>query len=105
LGRALTLFAAGPLLARCGFLGGNGSLTDQTYTSTVASGHTHQFTIPSDQLNTPSGSGYSSSTTETNGHDHQVSLTQSQLQQIADYSEVTITTSNTQGHTHDFTFG
>jgi hypothetical protein len=104
LGRALSLLAAGPLLARCGFLGGSDSLSDQTYTSTIASGHTHQFTIPGNQLNAPSGP-YSSTTTATNGHTHQVSLAQDQLQEIAAYQQITITSSNTQGHTHDFTFG
>jgi hypothetical protein len=70
-------------------------------TSTSVAQHVHTLCVPaSDLTNPPPAASYT--TTLALGHTHGVNLTQVQLQQIQSGHSVTIMTTSTSSHTHDF---
>ena len=77
--------------------------------STRVDNHEHLLCIATADLNDPPEEGIEYETDETaevpQAHTHRVSLTQTQLQMIADNETVTVTTSSTRDHTHQFTLG
>jgi hypothetical protein len=75
-----------------------------TYTSDLAGTHTHDFTIPSDDLTTPPGQGLLGSTTATLGHHHEVALTAMDLANIESGGTINRVTSIVDGHLHNFKF-
>jgi len=79
---------------------------DQTMTlsavSTLVAGHSHSATIPISDLDSAARKSYQSSSADS--HTHTVSLSVSQLGIISSGSSVTVTSSNSVGHAHQFTF-
>lgn len=76
-----------------------------TFTSTVANGHSHTFTVNQADVQSPPTAGISGSTSSSSGHTHTFAMSQAQLQQVNSGVAVTITTgvSDSGGaHTHDF---
>lgn len=103
----LVVIAGVPMLASCSESDGeaaNSSTSDLIVTSTVVGGHSHDFTLPGTVIENPPSSGYSNSSTTNSGHAHTVTLTQQQIQSIAGGTAVTVTSSSTSGHTHQFRF-
>jgi hypothetical protein len=71
-------------------------------TSTVVNGHTHMVCVTvADLVNPPSG-GMTITTSVSQAHTHTVTLTQSMLETIAGGGEVTVATSLTLNHNHEF---
>lgn len=75
-----------------------------TFISDLAGTHTHDFTIASDDLTTPPGSGFIGSTTATLGHHHEVALTAADLANIESGGTINRVTSIVDGHLHNFKF-
>ena len=71
--------------------------------STSSQGHSHTMCVPRVDLNSPPASGATYDTSVSDSHAHLVTLTQADLTTIAGGGRVTVTSSNSGGHTHDFT--
>jgi len=70
--------------------------------STFVDGHSHSATIPLSDLDSAARKSYQSSNADS--HTHTVSLSVSQLGVISSGSSVTVTSTNSGGHVHQFTF-
>ena len=80
---------------------GNGSMTIVAV-STVDAGHSHRVEFPESDLSSDTDKSYQSSFDA--GHTHAVVLTEAQLEAIANGGSVTVTSSDSGGHRHNFTF-
>lgn len=102
-GRSFPVIAGAVYLIRCGKSSTSPSAVAAIVsTSTVVNGHTHQVTVPdSDQMH-PQDTTYTSTTAQ--AHQHMVTLTASQLSTLAAGGAVTVTSTQNDGHRHDFTF-
>lgn len=106
--------AAGALLGACGSSdGGTTTSTNGTTpppmacdgagaTSTTVRGHTHDVCIPASALAMPAPEGATFETSVANGHAHAVVMTEAQLMAIAGGELVSMLSTVTQGHAHDF---
>ena len=74
------------------------------FTSDIAGIHTHDFTIATDDLDTPGGSGVQGPTTVALGHKHVIRLTQEDLARIGAGATLNKATSIVDGHSHNFKF-
>jgi hypothetical protein len=74
------------------------------FTSDIAGIHTHDFTIATEDLDTPGGSGVEGPTTVAYGHMHVVRLTQEDLARIGTGATLNKATSVVDGHSHNFKF-
>jgi len=81
---------------------GNGNGTTIVSISTVDAGHSHRVEFPEADLSSPSARTYQSSSSES--HTHSVVLSEAQLTTIEGGGSVTVTSSDSGGHTHQFTF-
>ena len=70
--------------------------------STFVDGHSHSATIPLSDLDSAARKSYQSSSADS--HTHTVTLSASQLGIIGGGSSVTVLSSNSGGHAHEFTF-
>ena len=71
--------------------------------STSNDGHSHTMCVPQADLNAPPAAGGIYDTSVADSHAHIVTLTQADLTSIAGGGRVAVTSSNSGGHTHDFT--
>lgn len=94
--------AALPLVIQCGLF--SDDVTDRSYTSTNVSGHSHNLLIPASVIGSPSANGYTGITTEVSSHSHEIDLNQSDLQNIGARIPFSATTTNEDGHEHEFNF-
>ena len=69
--------------------------------STVNAGHTHTTTVPAADIGSTTDRTYTSTATD---HAHMVTLTAANFATIDGGGSVTVTSTNSGGHTHDFTF-
>jgi hypothetical protein len=74
------------------------------FTSDIAGIHTHDFTIATDDLDTPEGTGVQGPTTVALGHKHEIRLTQEELARIGTGATLNKATSIVDGHSHNFKF-
>jgi len=72
-------------------------------TSLTASGHTHSVEVLYADLSSPPANGVTYGSTTVGGHSHSITLTQQQLTTINGGSSVTVTSTNSEGHTHGWT--
>ncbi|OGF97133.1 MAG: hypothetical protein A2Z06_01440 [Candidatus Glassbacteria bacterium RBG_16_58_8] len=72
-------------------------------TSSTSSGHTHSVEVLYADLSSPPQNGVTYGSTSTGGHSHSITLTQQQLTTINGGGEVTVTSTNNEGHTHGWT--
>ncbi len=82
--------------------GGGDQIMTLSAVSTHVAGHSHSTTIPLSDLNSAARKSYQSSNADS--HTHTVSLSASQLGIISAGSPVTVLSSNSVGHAHEFTF-
>jgi hypothetical protein len=76
--------------------------SQNTFTSSSNSGHTHRVTISRSQVENPPAGGITLTTTSSGGHTHSFSMTQQQLQNVNNGQTVTITDSTVSGHSHQY---
>lgn len=81
---------------------GGGSCDGVQSTSSVALSHTHTVCVLASDLSSPPPSGATYTTSGSSGHTHQISLSHDQLGNIQAGQSVAVTSTNVQGHTHDF---
>ena len=106
LGGAATLvgvIAGGLVLIRCALLGDD-DLTDRSFRTDEASGHTHTVTVKAADMKAPPAVGVVLISGETDSHTHNVELTAEQLRKVGAYSTFTVETSEENGHVHNITF-
>jgi hypothetical protein len=108
-GKVLLVLPAGWVLANCSNTTTSPTPTNVgsaslTFMSSVTEGHTHDFTMTMQEVETPPSGGISRNTTITLAHQHVVTLTAAQLSQIAAGEVVTMDTSLVAGHLHTFQF-
>ena len=84
--------------------GGGGDCDDGIQRgSTSNDGHSHTMCIPRADLNAPPAAGATYDTSIADSHAHLVTLTRADLTTIAGGGQVTVTSSDSGGHTHNFT--
>ncbi len=76
---------------------------DITVTSTATAGHTHQVTIAGTDIENPPPADKTIESTTNVGHSHTITLTPQDYQTIKSGGQVTVTSSDVNFHTHDFT--
>ncbi len=81
---------------------GGDQLMTLSAVSTHVAGHSHSATIPLSDLDSAAQKSYQSSNADS--HTHTVTLSVSQLGIISAGSPVTVLSSNSGGHSHEFTF-
>lgn len=108
---ALLVLPAGTFLVSCSDdAGGRGAAAPRVsgdrviYTSTVDSGHSHTFSMPTSALDGTPAEGVSGETSSDSGHTHSVSVSTAELERIATGESIKKTTSADSGHSHLFTF-
>src|SRR5262249_20833745 len=79
-----------------------GSGSNIIYTSNIDRGHSHTFPPAPAALTAPSDTQGETSVDE--GHMHAVAISTAQLQDVQNGQSVTVTTGNTESHTHVLTF-
>jgi hypothetical protein len=83
---------------------GSGACAGIDSTSTVNDDHSHAVCVPTTDLTSPPTAGVTYTSTNVGNHTHTIMLTQAQLQMIESGSSVgPITSSSSDGHTHDWT--
>ena len=97
------LITGGLVLIRCALLGDD-DLTDRTFRTDEASGHTHSLTVKAADMKAPAASGAIITTTENDSHTHDIELTAAQLRKVGAYSSFTAETAEENGHVHSVTF-
>jgi hypothetical protein len=97
------VLAGGLVLIRCALLGDD-EVTDRTFRTDEASGHTHTVTVKAADMKAPPSSGTVIFSGETDSHTHEVELTAEQLRKVGAYSSFTVETSEENGHVHNITF-
>ncbi len=98
---ALTVLA-GSVLTACKSTTSPTNPTSKTFTSTTSVGHTHTITIQRAEIDAPPSAGISRQTSA-NGHTHTFTMNAAELATVAGGAAVTVTTSDTNGHNHQFT--
>ncbi len=78
---------------------------DITVVSTESVGHTHRLTVSGADITTPPPTDRTLDTTTDVGHRHTVNLTPGHYLALQGNGEVTVTSSDVNFHTHDFTIG
>jgi len=73
-----------------------------TFSSSTDQGHNHMVTISKTDVENPPSAGISLQTSESGGHVHTLAMTQAELQSVKNGNTVTVTASNSSGHTHTF---
>lgn len=73
------------------------------FTSNLAQGHAHSFTVPSADLQTPPTGGDFGFTTQAKNHSHKVEITEEALRKASQGEIAKIVTSKDMDHTHTFT--
>lgn len=81
---------------------GAGGNDQESFTSTVAQGHSHTVTINRSEVENPPSEGITKTTSSGGGHTHSFSMTQQQLTDVNNGQTVTVTDSSVSGHTHDY---
>jgi hypothetical protein len=79
-----------------------GFVSDIPVTSDSAAGHSHDITVPAEDLTSSSPPDRNLTTTTNSGHTHSVTLTSIDYATLQGCLPVTKTSSNTDGHTHEF---
>jgi hypothetical protein len=74
------------------------------YTSTTVSQHSHTFTLDDTAISAPPADGVNGNSSVAQAHSHTVAISMAQLQQVSTGSSVQVTSGDTGGHTHVFTF-
>lgn len=74
------------------------------YTSSTVQAHSHTFSFDDGSISAPPADGVSGDSSSAAGHTHTVAISMAQLQQISSGSSVQVTSGDTGGHTHVFTF-
>ncbi len=74
------------------------------YTSSTVQAHSHTFSFDDGSISAPPADGVSGDSSVVQGHSHTVAISMAQLQQISSGSSVQVTSGDTGGHTHVFTF-
>ena len=101
-GKAFPVVAGALYLIGCDEAFNPSAVADISSVSTVNAGHSHTINVPSaDQLH-PAAKTYTS--TSVFAHVHMVTLTEDQLRTLATGGSVTVTSTTSGTHTHDFTF-
>ena len=81
--------------------GGTGN-DQESFTSSVAQGHTHSVTVSRSEVENPPSGGITKTTSSGGGHTHSFSMTQQQLTDVNNGQTVTVTDSSVSGHNHDY---
>ena len=101
-GKAFPVVAGALYLIGCDEAFNPSAVADISSVSTVNAGHSHTINVPSaDQLH-PAAKTYTS--TNVFAHVHMVTLTEDQLRTLATGGSVTVTSTTSGTHAHDFTF-
>jgi len=72
------------------------------FTSSSDQGHNHTITIQKTEIQAPPAGGISRQTSA-NGHTHTFTMTEAELTNVKNGTPVIVTTSDTGGHSHNFT--